>query len=160
MHENVRPVLQAILDGMDLSRMDVLEVGAYNVNGSIADMFAGAKSYRGADVEDGPGVDIVLPDQYLWGIAGRYDLVVSANTLEHVRWPWCWACAAARALRSGGWVAVIVPFTIGLHRFPFDCWRLMPDGMQALLEWARFTDIRVGQSDAGYRDVWGVGRKV
>jgi hypothetical protein len=37
----------------------VLEMGSYNVNGSVRDMFALAGRYVGVDLVEGPGVDLV-----------------------------------------------------------------------------------------------------
>jgi len=158
-HANTATVIQSLLHHWTLPDMDVLEIGSYNVNGSIRHLFKDARSYTGADIEPGPGVDRILPEPYNWRIRAAYDLVVSANTLEHVAWPWAWMVTAQYALRPGGWVCIVVPVTIGIHRYPVDCWRILPDGMSALLRWGGFDVVDVGQSKGGYRDVWGMGRK-
>lgn len=58
----------------------VLEVGSYNVNGSVRPLFAGA-AYTGLDVRDGPGVDVVRDIRDYQ--AAPFDLIVCCETLEH-----------------------------------------------------------------------------
>ena len=79
----------------------VLEIGAYNVNGSVRPLFAHATSYTGLDVRDGPGVDIVS-DCADYDGQGAYDTVVSTEVLEHMHRPADLIQCAARALREGG----------------------------------------------------------
>lgn len=60
----------------------ILEIGSYDVNGSIRKVFAGS-SYTGVDLCEGPGVDVVesghkvsYPDQ-------TFDLTLSMECFEH-----------------------------------------------------------------------------
>jgi SAM-dependent methyltransferase len=70
--------------------------------------------------------------------AGRYDMVICEQVLEHVIDP----CAAAANLRRlcapGGHVIVSTPFLIRVHELPMyamrDYWRFTPRGLQTLLE--------------------------
>ena len=70
--------------------------------------------------------------------AGRYDVVVCEQVLEHVVDP----CAAAANLsglcRPGGHVVVSTPFLIPIHELPewglADYWRFTPRGLRTLLE--------------------------
>jgi hypothetical protein len=41
----------------DIGSSDVLEIGSCDVSGSIREIFDGARSYRGVDLVEGPGVD-------------------------------------------------------------------------------------------------------
>lgn len=61
----------------------VLEVGSYDVNGSVRELFPGVP-YLGLDLRAGPGVDIVA-DGADWQMAGgyRFPLVLCLETLEH-----------------------------------------------------------------------------
>lgn len=61
----------------------VLEVGSYNINGSIRSLFE-VIDYTGIDLGEGPGVDIVsdindFDDPY------GYDVVISMEMLEHCK---------------------------------------------------------------------------
>lgn len=70
--------------------------------------------------------------------AGRYDVVICEQVLEHVVDP----CLAARNLRElcnpGGHVLVSTPFLIRIHELPEygmrDYWRFTPRGLRELLE--------------------------
>jgi SAM-dependent methyltransferase len=63
-----------------------------------------------------------------------YDLVFSAQVLEHVRKIWRWMPEVARVCRPGGLVITINPVSWHYHESPVDCWRIYPEGMRALSE--------------------------
>lgn len=60
----------------------VLEIGSYDVNGSIRSLFPYVGVYVGVDIRPGPGVDIVAQTPEGWP-EGAFDVVVSTETLEH-----------------------------------------------------------------------------
>ena len=64
----------------------------------------------------------------------RYDVVFSAQVLEHVRKIWRWMPEVARVCRPGGLVITINPVSWHYHESPVDCWRIYPEGMRALSE--------------------------
>jgi len=71
--------------------------------------------------------------------------------LEHCEDP-IWAVEAMRAvLRPGGVIALIAPWSWEIHRYPIDCWRILPDGMEYMLR--GLSDIEVGVCE---RDCWGI----
>lgn len=84
---------------------DVIEFGAYNVNGTIRPLFAECKSYIGVDARPGPGVDAV-GDARDYGVSGAYDIAVSCEMLEHCPEPWRFFRNAWRVLRPGGALVV------------------------------------------------------
>lgn len=66
------------------ARLRILEVGSYNVNGSVRDYWdlPDGTEYIGVDWRAGPGIDVVslaheMPD------LGEFDIVVSSSMLEH-----------------------------------------------------------------------------
>ncbi len=61
---------------------DVLEVGSLDINGSVRGLFSGGR-YVGLDVGPGPGVDVVCPGEEFDGPADSFDVVLSAECLEH-----------------------------------------------------------------------------
>lgn len=62
----------------------VLEVGSYNVNGSVRSFFTEC-DYTGIDVVEGPCVDIVCQGQ-LYKPDTLFEVVVSCEMLEHNKW--------------------------------------------------------------------------
>ena len=68
-----------------------------------------------------------------------YDVVISAQVIEHVRRPWKWLREVARVTRVGGLVITINPVSWIYHEAPIDCWRIYPEGMKALYEDAALT---------------------
>jgi|688.fasta_scaffold06563_35 hypothetical protein len=65
-----------------LSPMNVLEFGSYNINGSVRDAYPNANSWHGIDVVPGNGVDEVA-DAAVWKSDRRYDVVICAEAFEH-----------------------------------------------------------------------------
>ncbi len=61
----------------------VLEIGSYDVNGSIGKVFAGADEYVGVDLVEGPGVDHVGFGHEVDHPDATYDLTVSGECFEH-----------------------------------------------------------------------------
>lgn len=126
-------------------RLDVLDVGSMDVNGSYRQFFDDPQwRYTGMDMELGPGVDIVLPQPYEWAALAddSFDVVVSGQAFEHIEFPWVTILEVARVLRPGGLVCLIVPSSGYEHRYPVDCWRYYPDGVAALARWADFEVVR------------------
>lgn len=108
-------------------RCRVLEVGSYNVNGTIRDLFRGCY-YRGVDIRSGPGVDhVIVPHKLPWP-AAYFDVTVSTETLEHDPLPWRTVAEMARVTAPGGSVILTMrAFTdqgcYPYHDFPSDHWR-------------------------------------
>jgi SAM-dependent methyltransferase len=76
-----------------------------------------------------------VDDPYRYPIAdGSYDVVVSANVVEHVPRVWRWMAELARVCRPGGVVITVGPVSWPYHAAPVDCWRIYPAGMRALSE--------------------------
>lgn len=85
-------------------------------------------------MQAGPNVDIVISDPYNWGLpSSSYDVIISGQCLEHVEMPWLWIKEAERVCKPGGFMILIAPWSCGQHRYPVDCWRILPDGMNVLL---------------------------
>ncbi len=79
----------------------VLDIGGRNINGSVRDLFPGAKSYTVLDIHADTGVDIVA-DAATWTTDDRFDVVVCAEVFEHTA-VWREICATAiGVLEPGG----------------------------------------------------------
>lgn len=86
-----------------------------------------------------------------------YDLVFSAQVIEHVRKPWRWMPELARVCRPGGVVITINPVSWHYHESPVDCWRIYPEGMRALSEDA---GLEVILSEWGSMEMEGLQRRL
>jgi SAM-dependent methyltransferase len=61
----------------------IIEIGAFDVNGSVRRHFSGASSYVGVDLVEGPGVDLVARGHEVEHPDGTYDVALSAECFEH-----------------------------------------------------------------------------
>lgn len=115
---------------------DVLDIGSCDVNGTYRPMIEEhGWHYTGLDIAAGPNVDIVSPDPYHFPVADNtYDIVISGSTMEHVQAVWKWIPELVRVLKPGGLLAITTHWSEREHRYPVDCWRIMPDGMRYLFD--------------------------
>jgi len=101
---------------MDTTGLSVLEIGSYNVNGSVRSLFPGVR-YMGIDRRPGLGVDLVC-DAREADFDEAYDLVLSTEALEHDPEPQQIVRCAWRALRPGG---VLLLTAASPERAPHGC---------------------------------------
>ncbi len=133
----------------------VLDVGSRSMNGPDRDGSYRAATcgrlYVGADIADGPNVDVVMPDPYTLPFEdGEFGAVISGQTLEHCREPYRLVREMARVLAPGGHMILIAPSSGPIHDAPMDYWRIMPDGMRALGEEAGLEVIEIGRAERVY----------
>lgn len=118
----------------------LLEIGSFVVPGQehIALRPAVEKfvdSYLGIDMRAGPGVDLVTSEDNAFPFeANTFDVVVSLDTLEHVRNPWTFIENAARVLKPGGHFFLATVFSFPIHGYPDDYWRFTPNCLKMLIE--------------------------
>lgn len=130
----------------------VADVGSLNLNGSFKPLFEEC-DYFGLDIEEGPNVDIKV-ERYNFGNRS-FDVVISGNTLEHVEDTRKWANEIIRICKKGGLICVIAPNKWEEHRFPIDCWRILPDGMRWL-----FREQKILECDMVDTDTFIIARRV
>lgn len=83
----------------------VVELGSFDVNGSVRGFFDEVACYVGLDVREGPGVDIV-DDAAYWQPDDAVDVVVSTSALEHMSNPEAALSNALDMLAPGGWLVL------------------------------------------------------
>lgn len=103
------------------------------------------RSYRGifsdlnpvyyiADIVDGEGVTHIMPGPYNLPFEDNsIDLIVSGQTLEHVKNPFRSVAEMFRVLKKDSYIALIAPSSGPRHDI-IDCWRFMDDSFKAIAE--------------------------
>lgn len=109
----------------------VIEVGSYDVNGSlryIVELLKPAE-YIGVDIVKGPGVDMICSAENLVQKFGKesFDVVMSTCALEHIR-NWKEAISDIKNIcKPDGIILIIVPSHWAFHECPCDFWRYKTD---------------------------------
>jgi len=76
-------------------------------------------------------------------LAASFDFVLCTETLEHVARPGRVLSELGRVLKSGGTLALSVPFLHPVHQAPHDYYRYTPYGLRHLLADAGFDRVEV-----------------
>ena len=163
MHEQSFNFVKEFTDTLEDGKK-VLDVGSFNVNGTYADLFVN-HSYTGCDIAPGDNVDIVMPSEYDIPVENEsYDVLVTGNTMEHVKQIWTWVLELDRVLKKDGYVCLTVPCAIHEHRHPVDCWRVLPDGLEVLFkDWMKSNgggNYEILKNEARGNDTCFLARKV
>lgn len=141
-----RRIMQEFVDRYLTNReLRILDLGSLDVTGNQNKCFKNPKwKLVCADIVAGKNVDIVLQKPYEWDEFENesFDVVVSSQTFEHVEFPWLTIKEIERILKPGGLGCILSPSAGYLHRYPVDCWRIMPDGYAALAKWANLEVIK------------------
>jgi SAM-dependent methyltransferase len=101
----------------------ILEIGSYDVNGSVRDLFPDT-DYLGIDMREGKGVDRVMNGAKLDFDDASFDGVLYLETMEHDKTFWLTLAEISRVLKKGGRL-IITARGIGfpLHDYPGDYYR-------------------------------------
>lgn len=123
----------------------ILEVGAYDVNGSVRPILEQQQpaQYIGVDLRPGPQVDEVcdVGDLILRFGVVAFDVVVTTEMLEHVE-DWRRAIQNLKGVLCPGGRIVLTTRSIGFpyHEHPSDFWRYEPEDLTAIFR--DFRDVR------------------
>jgi SAM-dependent methyltransferase len=127
----------------------ILEVGSRNVNGSVRNIIekrAPPKEYIGVDLEEGEGVDFVVPAEEIADYFGEesFDVVISTEMLEHVE---DWRLVIdnmKKVLRPGGVIYVSTrSYGFQYHAYPFDYWRYSESDMRKIFADFKILETRI-----------------
>jgi hypothetical protein len=139
MHQSVMEYVQGVANATpNYPNQSVLEVGSFDVNGSVRRIFAGLP-YIGVDIRPGPGVDRLILPEDKWGEDFQVGIVVSTEMLEHDRDPWWSVQQMYSALVLGGSLILTCRGydergCFPIHDHPGDLWRFSVDGVKVMLE--------------------------
>jgi 2-polyprenyl-3-methyl-5-hydroxy-6-metoxy-1,4-benzoquinol methylase len=118
--------------------MRVLEIGPDTVPSTYQRAVGeGSIVWHTLDLRDDPSLTYHALSEYEFPVeSASYDIVLSAQVIEHVRQIWVWIQELARVCKPGGLVVTINPVSWPYHEAPIDCWRAFPEGMKALYHYA------------------------
>jgi SAM-dependent methyltransferase len=128
----------------------IYEFGSLQVPGQegfadLRPLFPG-KEYVGSDMQEGPGVDIVLNLHDLALPAHTVGTALVADTLEHVEFPFRAIEQVHKVMHPDGIVLISSHMQAKIHAYPNDYWRFTPEGFRVLLK--PFTDSLVSYAGA------------
>ena len=137
----------------------VVELGSYDVNGSLRRFRPIGGHWVGLDIECGPSVDVCIkPGATLPLKSESIDVVLASSVFEHDEAFWQTFEELSRITKTGGLIYINAPSNGWYHRYPQDCWRFYPDAGPALEKWARSKgqEITLIESFVANRggDVW------
>lgn len=119
------------------TNLNVLDVGGRDLNQdrSYYSLFQHiTKSYHIADIAPGEMVTHLMTDMYtIPAESNYYDLIVSGQTIEHVKNPFKLVLEMKRVLKKDSFIILIAP-SAGPRHDIIDCWRIMDDGFKAIAE--------------------------
>jgi len=122
---------------------DVIEVGAYNVNGSLRSYIKkfSPKKYVGVDIQNGECVDMICDAVNLVETFGKesFDFIITTEMLEHVE---DWKCVINNLkdiCKPNGIIFITTRSKgFGKHDYPYDHWRYEIDDMKFI-----FSDCQI-----------------
>jgi len=125
------------LSESEIKGKSVIEVGSYNVNGSLRTYITSLKpqSYLGVDISEGPGVDKICKAEDLVTMFGEnsFDIVISTEMLEHVE-DWRIVIHNLKMLLKENGILLITTRSKGFayHGYPHDYWRYELEDMKQI----------------------------
>jgi SAM-dependent methyltransferase len=147
-HPSAYAFASTALSAEDVKGKRVVEVGAYDYNGSVRGPVTalGPESYLATDAQDGPGVDMPVAAERLPVVLGRdcADAVVSTEMLEHAE-AWRPAVTGMVRILAPGGVLLLTARGPGFpyHPHPGDFQRFTVDHMDAIAEACGLEVIRL-----------------
>lgn len=120
----------------NLEGKKVLDVGSYDVNGTLKPIFEKG-IYVGLDMELGPNVDVVSDAHNIPFENEHFDVVTSSSCFEHDDMFWVTFLEMCRVVKPGGYLYVQAPSNGPYHGWPGDNWRFYIDSWKALEKWGK-----------------------
>jgi SAM-dependent methyltransferase len=136
MHKNSTRLFERYAKSFFTPGARVLEIGP-DREPSTYRLLAGGEFAAWDTLDAFPRTDVSLTylakTEYEFPVpSDSYDIVFSAQVIEHVKKIWRWMPELSRVCRPGGLVITINPVSWHYHESPVDCWRIYPEGMRAL----------------------------
>jgi SAM-dependent methyltransferase len=137
MRESIKQFVRICARTLPISE-PIYEFGALQVEGQegFADLrpFFPGKKYVGADLRNGPGVDVILNLHHIDLPSESVGTVLILDTLEHVEFPRKAIENVHRILNKNGILVITSVMNFPIHDYPYDYWRFTPEGFRSLLK--------------------------
>jgi SAM-dependent methyltransferase len=150
MHASVLAWFRTSVTRGEIEGRRVLEVGSFNVNGSVRPIVTAhhPAEYRGVDAAPGDGVDQVLDCTGLvdeFG-PGSWDVVISTEMLEHVE-DWRASIRSLFQVMAPGGLLIVTTRSPGFpyHPFPGDFWRFTLAAVDRMVRNARLEVLEISE---------------
>jgi SAM-dependent methyltransferase len=118
-------------------KIKILDIGGRGLEGDRSYFSIVGKlssEYHIADIQEGENVTHIMPTEYTIPSSNEYyDLIVSGQTLEHVKNPFRLVKEMVRVLKKNSFIIIIAPSADPRHD-TIDCWRFMDDSFKAIAE--------------------------
>lgn len=116
----------------------IYEFGSYQVPGQehISNLrcYYPNKKYYGADMREGPGVDVILNLHQIDLPDASAGTLLMLDTIEHVEYPRKAMDEIHRILKPGGILLMSSVMCFPIHDYPHDYWRFTPEAFRSLLK--------------------------
>jgi len=134
-HKSVRDFIETNLSEKEVQNSNILEVGSYDFNGEIRSIVLKnqPKTFIGIDMLNGPGVDQICDVVNINKTFGKdvFDIVISAETFEHVKGWRQGINNIKRCLKSGGILLLTTrSICMDYHGYPNDYWRYQEEDIE------------------------------
>jgi SAM-dependent methyltransferase len=135
MHLNSKLLIQKYGIPYFKDNMTELEIGPDNFPSAIQQLISNNVTWHTLNIFDDQRLTYPNSPEYSFPIEDNtYDIVISANVIEHVKKIWKWVPELTRVTKPGGFIIIVNPVSWNYHEDPVDCWRIYPEGMKALFE--------------------------
>jgi SAM-dependent methyltransferase len=121
----------------DIKGKKVIEIGSYDVNGSLRSYFESLEpqEYVGIDIEEGPCVDMICKAEEVldkFG-PGSFDVIISTELIEHVE-DWQNVITNIKEICKEGGIILITTRSYGFpyHPSPTDFWRYEKEDLEEI----------------------------
>jgi 2-polyprenyl-3-methyl-5-hydroxy-6-metoxy-1,4-benzoquinol methylase len=121
----------------DIAGKKVIEIGSYDVNGSIRSIIESSNpaEYMGVDLEEGPGVNLVCSAEEIINCFNEeaFDVVISTEMIEHVL-DWRKVISNIKNICKPDGIIILTTRSYGFpfHPSPTDFWRFEYEDLESI----------------------------